>query len=265
VSLKPYYQHAGITIYHGDCREILPQLPELVIPQEYPTESCTVGACCNCEENDCPCPCHEYENVVVVCDPPYGISHSTHSGDYSIKGSPSWMNQEIQGDGSTELRDYLLDQLQDHPIAMFGSPKIIRPAKARMVLIWDKGAMCGMGDVDFPWKPSFEEIYIFGQGWAGRRDEGVIKGHYTISWESAGRTHQHEKPVSLLKHIIGKHPAECIVDPCCGTGATLVAAKSLGKSGIGIEIEEKYCEIAAKRLSQEVFNFSENRAGGVAT
>ncbi len=127
-------------------------------------------------------------------------------------------------------------------------------------MIWDKGVHTGMGDLSFPWKPSFEEVYIFGEEWRGRRDEGVLKGFFVTGWESNGRTHPHEKPVSLLKHIIQKNSAPVIVDPCFGSGSTLIAAKQLGKLAIGIEIEEKYCEIAAKRLSQEVLDFTEQRA-----
>jgi site-specific DNA-methyltransferase (adenine-specific) len=69
--------------------------------------------------------------------------------------------------------------------------------------------------------------------------------------------HPCEKPINLMKHIIGisTKSTDTILDPFMGSGTTLVAAKELGRKAIGIEIEEKYAEIAAQRLSQEVFSF----------
>jgi site-specific DNA-methyltransferase (adenine-specific) len=109
-----------------------------------------------------------------------------------------------------------------------------------------------MGDLSFPWKMSWEEIYVLGNGFTGKRDEGVLHGHLVVSWESRGRTHPHEKPVSLMTYLIGKTDADWVLDPFMGSGTTLRAAKDLGRKAIGIEIEERYCEIAAERLSQEV-------------
>ena len=72
-----------------------------------------------------------------------------------------------------------------------------------------------------------------------------------------GRVHPNEKPVSLMRYLLTKHDGEIILDPFMGSGTTLRAAKDLGRRAIGIEIEERYAEIAAKRLAQEVLPFGE--------
>lgn len=215
--MTPYYDKDGIVIYHGDCREVLPRLGS---------------------------------SDLVVMDPPYGIDHSSGYG-------ASWENTTIANDHSTDLRDWLIGKLSPTPMVVFGTWKAARPRDVRAVLIWDKGPAFGMGDLSFPWKNSFEEIYVIGTGWAGRRDEGVLRGPPVVSWESKGRRHPHEKPVWLMEHFINKTEACSILDPCMGTGPTLRAAKNLGRKAVGIEIDEWYCEIAAKRLAQGVLAFPE--------
>lgn len=210
--MNPYYQDEWATIYHGDCREILPQLEPVDL---------------------------------VLTDPPYGMAYSSNHG-------ATWEGTQINGDLDTALRGFVLDFYKSLPIACFGTWKVQRPAGVRAVLIWDKGPAFGMGDLNFPWKPSFEEVYILGEGWKGRRDEGVIRGHIQVSWESKGRQHPNQKPVSLMKYLISRQPkAKTVLDPFMGSGTTLRAAKDLAIKSIGIEIEEKYCEIAVKRLMQE--------------
>ena len=214
MTLTPYYDDGnGIVIYHGDCRDILPHLEPVDL---------------------------------IVSDPPFGIKHASGYG-------ASWENTVIANDHSTDARDWVVKHFDGIPMLLFGTWKAPRPANTRQVLIFDKGPAFGMGDLAFPWKNSFEEIYVIGTGFrADRRDEGVIRGHFTAFSEAQGRVHPNEKPVSLLGYLISRHPAHTILDPFCGSGPTLRAAKDLGRKAIGIEIEEKYCEIAAKRLAQEV-------------
>lgn len=220
MAIKPYYDDGnGIVIYHGDSRDII-------------QDSWMEG-----------------EDAVVISDPPFGISHE--SGWNS-----SWSRTQIANDSTSEARDCVLDLLNKFPAAIFGSWKVSRPESTKAILIWDKGAAFGMGDLSFPWKNSFEEIYIIGDGWKhDRRDEGVIRGHFCAFSEAQGRLHPNEKPVSLLQYLMLRHPATTVIDPFMGSGPTCKAAKNLGKKFIGIEIEERYCEAAARRLQQEVFDF----------
>ena len=214
--MKPYYDEDGITIYHADCRDVLPDLPKADL---------------------------------MLTDPPYGVAH--RSGF-----DATWQGTAIQGDDDTALRDWVIAQSVAPAGFCFGSWKRPRPAGTRAVLIWDKGPAFGMGDLAFPWKCSYEEIYVLGNGFAGRRDESVLRGHLVVTWESKGRWHPNAKPVSLMAYLISKVPsAHFVIDPCCGTGPTLRAAKDLGCRAIGIEIEERYCEIAAKRLAQRCLSF----------
>jgi len=201
------------TLYCGDCLEILPTLGEV---------------------------------DAVVTDPPYGISHkSSHTN-----GNPvHWHNKEIAGDKDTSCRDSAIALSSFRVAAVFGSIKAARPSGTVMDLIWHKGEASGMGDLSIPWKPCWELIHIIGRGWSGRRDPAVILGHNVVTWASMGRSHPHEKPVSLVEAILDKAPdSETILDPFMGSGTTGVACANLGRKFIGIEIEPKYFDIACERI-----------------
>lgn len=214
--MKPYYERDGITIYHGDCREILPLI----------------------------------EADVMVTDPPYGIAHSSNRSQAPLRG------RQIAHDHDTSARDELLMLWGDRPVILFGTCKApAPPIKTRAVLVWDKGGEVGMGDLTLPWKQNWEHIYVAGPGFTGRRDTGVLR--YNALSPRAPHAHPHEKPVALLAILIVKCPAGVVLDPFMGSGTTLRAAKDLGRKAIGIEIEERYCEIAAKRMGQGVLFGSE--------
>jgi site-specific DNA-methyltransferase (adenine-specific) len=180
---------------------------------------------------------------VLVTDPPYGVAYSS-----------GWDNQfrdvTIANDATVEVRDETLAAWGDKAALVFGSWKMPRPAAVRAVLTWDKGTV-GMGALDLPWFPCTEEIYVLGRGWQGSRTSAVMR-HV-----GRNRDHPTEKPVALMLQLVAKCPPGTVADPFAGSGSTLVAAKQLGRRAIGVEIEERYCEIAARRLSQGVLDFGE--------
>ena len=186
---------------------------------------------------------------VIVSDVPYGIAYDSGARRMNLSSS-------ISGDDDTSLRDWMLYLYKEKPALIFGSWKRPKPAGTHTLLIWDTKGALGMGDLSVPWKPAHQEIYVIGHGFTGRRDTDVLSIAPVQSTAANGRTHPHEKPVQLMRVLIGKCPEGTILDPFMGSGTTLRAAKDLGRKAIGIEIEERYCEIAAKRMAQEVFNFT---------
>lgn len=213
---RPYYQDASVTLYNADALQILPALSPAMFG-------------------------------VMVSDPPYGVKHQSGS-----RGNEWWQGVMIHGDRDTTQRDAALLWWGDRPALIFGSHKAPKPTSTRMTLIWDKGPALGMGALDIPWKPSWEEIYVIGKGWQGRRDGGVLSYSPVQSMARNGRVHPHEKPLSLISYLLTKCPAGGIIDPFVGSGTTLRAAKDAGRTIVGIEIDERHCETAARKCQQEV-------------
>jgi len=179
-----------------------------------------------------------FEADVIVTDPPYGM-------DYRSKRS-----QTVAGDQDTALRDWLLEAWGDRPSLTFGTWKAGRP-QARALLVWDKGKDPGVGDCSLPWGPNHEEIYVRGKGWTtpSKRQGSVL--HFDRLRGKARPDHPTPKPVELMRHLLERCPASWVIlDPCMGSGATLVAAQQLGRRAIGIEVEERYCQLAVEQLSQ---------------
>ena len=118
-----------------------------------------------------------------------------------------------------------------------------------------------MGDLKMPWGSCTEEVYVIGHGWVGGRRSSVLNYQTQTgrgAWKKRlqGMDHPTAKPLGLMTDLIGNcPPLAVIVDPFMGSGTTLRAAKDLGRKAIGIELDEKYCEIAAKRIAQGVLDF----------
>jgi site-specific DNA-methyltransferase (adenine-specific) len=221
VAVTPYFERAGITIYHADCRDVLPLL-----------EPGSVD--------------------LVLTDPPYGAT-------YQSNRAVGQGHAPITNDGtrlSLALYRQVLPLLRADHVLWFTRWDAWPDVWAHLgmhfplrgLLVWDKGTP-GMGDLSH-WGPSYELIASAGGGkLIGARDGSVLRFN-TVP--SAGRLHPTEKPLELLCYLIGKLSPDVILDPFMGSGSTLVAAKQLGRKAIGCEVEERYCEIAANRLAQEV-------------
>lgn len=208
--MSKYYEDEQITLYHGDC---------LTEHREWLAAD------------------------VLVTDPPYGIRYNSGQRRENLARS-------ILGDEDTVARDTVLALWEDRPALVFGTWRIPRPAATRALLVWDTKGALGMGDLRIPWKPSHQEVYVLGHGFTGTRSTDVLQYAPVQSMARNGRHHPHEKPLPLLRDLIAKCPPGVVADPFAGSGSTLVAARNLGRRAIGVELEERYCEIIANRLAQ---------------
>jgi len=216
--MKPYFQNELITLYHGDSLEITEWL----------------------------------EADVLVTDPPYGVAWKSSTMSNAIKPK----SEIINNDETPDVRDKSLQLWGERPALVFGSWKVARPSNTRHRLIWHKKANIP-GMRSHPWFSADEEIYVLGTGFIGKPEQNVLvtndrrDGAYG---EVARLGHPTPKPVGLMERLIAKCPDGVIADPFAGSGATLIAARNLGRQAIGVEMEEKYCELIANRLSQEAFD-----------
>jgi DNA modification methylase len=224
--MTPYYQHGGITIYHGDCREFL------------------VGGGLVAD--------------LLLTDPPYGIGVSRRTfGAGRIKGGgflnahgANYQPQDFpesdwdDAPAPAELIDLCRAATRDQVI--WGGNYFPLPPSMRW-LVWDKkNDATDFADVELAWTNQEKAARIFRWRW-----NGMLQEHSGRLKEK--RLHPTMKPLALMSWCIGLFPdARSVLDPFMGSGTTLEAAKLLGRTAIGIEREERYCEVAAERLAQEV-------------
>lgn len=210
--MKPYFERDGISIYLGDCRDVLPTLDAGSVD-------------------------------LVLTDPPYGMAyrHGTRKG-----------GKRYGNDGVTIFGDDA--PFDPSPLLTLSGKKIIwggnhfadRLPASRGWMVWDKRDGRGsndQSDCELAWTDFLTVARVYTRVWRGGQRDGRE--------QAEGRLHVNQKPVALLSWCIRlSDTTAAIIDPYMGSGSTLIAARDLGRRAIGIEIEERYCEVAAKRLDQ---------------
>lgn len=211
--VEPYYRDEWVTLYHGDYRDA----PEWASAD------------------------------VLITDPPYGIGWAV--GAYN-GGSA---HDGIGGDADTGARDEVLGWFHDRPGIVFGTGQAPPPPGTRQTLVWAKPADSGIFGAVNGWRRDWEAIYLTGR-WpnAAAQRSSILRSNTGGLASYVKRGHPHGKPLDVLQALIDTTPPGVIADPFAGSGSTLLAAKLAGRTAIGVEIDERYCELAAGRLAQGV-------------
>jgi DNA modification methylase len=237
---SPYFEKGGIVIYHGDCRKILPLI----------------------------------QFDLLLSDPPYGVTQQEWDNVDSVFEMVMLAPLAVFTTGERLLATlihsmpkryrhiWVWDRV-NHNTDFLNAGR--RPMRAHeLIAVFSKEAQYSFEPVKRPgYHVPRRSQSANGNGSYGWVDADCSRGkpktelHPRSIIEFAGsktntQLHPTEKPVPLYEYLLQTYPAELTVDPWMGSGTTLVAARNCGRRCVGIEMEERYCEIAAKRLSQGV-------------
>ena len=183
---------------------------------------------------------------VLVTDPPYGLGDRMSGGS---KWSTLWTDGDrFDGRANPQQWDlaaphWIVEHVVNFEQAIIWGGNYFALPPARGWLVWDKIVRnFTSGHCELAWTSINQPVRAYSYA------------HGQLATE--GKFHPTQKPLGLMQWSIGfTRDGASIADPFAGSGSTLVAAKALGRRAIGVELEERYCEIAARRLSQEVFDF----------
>jgi DNA modification methylase len=242
--MTPFYQHGGITIYHGDCIDAVTSLPPASVD-------------------------------AIVTDPPY-----CSGGSLEAQKNTSAQGLRSKTVQAEDFEWFAADNMSTAGLVsllrsvLVRSRRVLRPNRGafvfcdwrmvpalapalessgmryRNMLVWDKGS-AGLG---CGFKPAHEIVLEYSNGateYFSKTGQNVLR-YRRVS--SAKKEHGAQKPAELIAEILNVAVPPCgvVFDPFMGSGSTLVAAQYTGRTAIGVELSERYCEIAAKRLEQEV-------------
>lgn len=220
---EPYYADANVTLFHGKAEEVAEWL----------------------------------DADVLVTDPPYG--RGWKQGRLKAAHQADDRHAGIAGDADTSTRDTALALWGGtRPALAFGDPMLPPPAGTKLVGFYRKPPNAGTRGAIGGFRRDVEVFYLLGPWPAGLGGRSSIVATAAPSQGNPsspqGRyAHPHAKPLDVMEALVSACPPGVIADPFAGSGSTLVAARNLGRRAIGVEVEERYCEMVAKRLAQDAF------------
>ena len=217
MTIEPYYhdEASGITIYHADCRDVLPHIDPASVD-------------------------------LVLTDPPYGMAIGDRAGGPRDKATQASNDYYVIGDDVPFDPTPLLAYGRN---ILFGANHFAdKLPPSPSWIVWDKRdgtTSDDNADCELIWSNVGGPARLFTHLW-----RGMIKA----SEKNQKRMHPTQKPVALMTWILHKwtEPGDLVFDPYMGSGPIAQACYITGRRYIGIEMEERYCEIAVKRLQQAV-------------
>ena len=232
---EPYYQDEHVTLYHGDCREVLPSLSERV--------------------------------DVTITSPPYNIGDMTGGYANLANGYHSWRDTLPHHEYVAMQRSVLQECWRLSQLGIFYNHKprikngvlwtpleLAGDLPLRQIVIWDRGSGMNWSHTHFVGRQEWILVYAK-EAMRWSKDVSSIGDVWRFApaiGEAERLGHPAPFPPDLPARVLTITSAQSILDPFAGSGTALRVAKDYGRRAIGVEIEERYCEIAARRLSQGV-------------
>lgn len=220
--MKPYYEDGSVVIFHADCRDV------------------------------------EWSADVLVTDPPYGVGLGGTAGAGGkhglVRGAYATYDDSYENyvESIVPVIEDLLGVVKRG--AVFSGPHLQELPKAAAI----GGIYCPAGAGRHPWGfKTFLPLMLYGT--YPMLQKGARPNVIQSTARAEENGHPCPKPLSWMRWVVElvSLPGEVVIDPFMGSGTTLRAAKDCGRRAVGIDLDERYCEIAARRMGQEVFDLGE--------
>lgn len=248
--MKPYYDSGGIRIFHGDCLEILPSLPlaDLIFTSPpYNLGGRPWPHLGNWKQGDSPGGKSKWRNG---SDGSGGVTYSAHRDAMPHSEYVNWQRSVLCTCWNSLHPSGAI--FYNHKPRVIGGklwlPLELNPnLPLRQIVIWKRAG--GMNFNPTAYVPTHEWIMVFArESWRLRDKSASGAGDVWYVPQKPDKEHPAPFPIALPVTAIETTKSHVVVDPFCGTGTTLQAAKKLQRIAYGIEIDERYCEVAARRL-----------------